>query len=186
MCSAAGIPVTVSDKTLSRISRRTDCWAAGVFAKWSDELDAAADHVVLVQPRDMGNLGTIMRTMLAHDVRDLEIVGNACDVFDPRVVRSSMGALFQMRVAVIDSFTTYSSQFGRKSYCLMSDAATPLPAVSFSRPFSLVFGPEGEGLPPEYTSLGTPVRIPQSEAVDSLNLAVAVGIALYAATQSAV
>jgi TrmH family RNA methyltransferase len=95
-----------------------------------------------------------------------------------------MGALFRTHVAAFASPGEYRAAIGREPYCFLSDAPTALPAVAFARPFSLVFGNEGEGLPPEYAALGEPVRIPQSDAVDSLNLAVAVGIGLYAATQS--
>lgn len=66
---------------------------------------------------------------------------------------------------------------------MMTDGRVDLAQVAFHPPYALVFGPEGAGLGPEYHDLGTSVRIPQSSRVDSLNLAVAVGIALYAATR---
>ena len=46
-------------------------------------------------------------------------------------------------------------------------------------PFTLVFGNEGSGLPPEFARYGQPVRIESNDRVDSLNLAVAAGIAIY-------
>jgi tRNA G18 (ribose-2'-O)-methylase SpoU len=61
----------------------------------------------------------------------------------------------------------------------MTDGSTPLPEAIFEPPIGLVFGSESAGLPEEYHGHGTSVCIPQSEAVDSLNLAVSVGIALY-------
>jgi TrmH family RNA methyltransferase len=179
-CAERGIEVIVSDRTLNRIARRTDCWAVGVFRKYQADLDPEADHVVLVNPNDMGNVGTVVRTMLACGVADLAVVRPACDLFDPRVVRASMGAFFQMRHAHFGSFGEYLQQFPRESYCFMPDAGQDLPGVQFCRPFALVFGSEGEGLPEEYRAVGTSVRIPQTDAVDSLNLAVSVGIALYA------
>ena len=51
--------------------------------------------------------------------------------------------------------------------------------------YSLIFGNEATGLPASFASLGQPVRIPQSDAIDSLNLSVAVSIAAYAFTQEA-
>jgi len=45
--------------------------------------------------------------------------------------------------------------------------------------FALIFGNEASGLPADFTTLATPVYIPQSSAVDSLNLSVATSLALY-------
>ncbi len=180
-CAERGVEVIVSDRTLSRIARRTDCWAAGVFRKYHADLSPEADHVVLVSPNDMGNVGTVIRTMLASGVADLAVVGPACDLFDPRVVRASMGAFFRVRHARFGSFGEYLERFPREPYCFMPAGGSDLPDVQFRHPFALVFGGEGEGLPEEYRSVGTGVRIPQTHAVDSLNLAVSVGIALYEA-----
>ena len=46
-------------------------------------------------------------------------------------------------------------------------------------PFSLIFGNEASGLPPEFAKMGTSVLIPQTREVDSLNLSVSVGIGVY-------
>ncbi len=182
MCESHNIEVIVSDRTLARIAGRTQCWAAGVFRKWEEPLAADADHVVLVNPTDMGNLGAVVRTMLAFEVRDLALVRPACDAFDPRTVRASMGAIFQARVEYFDTFAAYAARFEHAAYPFVSAAGTPLPQAQFTRPFALIFGSEGEGLPEEFRRIGTPVSIPQSNAVDSLNVSTAAGIALYAAT----
>jgi TrmH family RNA methyltransferase len=65
----------------------------------------------------------------------------------------------------------------------MLDASVPL-AQALERGVSprrtLIFGNEGRGLPPEFADIGQPVRIPSSDKVDSLNLAIAAGIGIYA------
>jgi TrmH family RNA methyltransferase len=184
-CRERGIEVIVSDRTLNRVSGQTHCWAAGVFRKFGAPLDPAANHVVLVSPDDMGNVGTTIRTMLALGTPDLAVVGPACDVFDPRVVRASAGAIFQARFEGFGSFEEHLQRFPRHVYCLMSDGRAALPDVRFEEPWALVLGNEGAGLPARFHDLGTSVRIPQSDAVDSLNLSVAAAIALYAATRRA-
>ena len=52
--------------------------------------------------------------------------------------------------------------------------------TTFSEPYSLIFGNEGAGLDEAYKDISESVRIPQSGDVDSLNLSIAVGVALYA------
>ena len=113
-----------------------------------------------------------------------EFVTPAVDLHAPRTLRAAMGATFQLRFEHFDGIDAYRTRFGRHHlYPLMTDGEVDLPQVAFHRPYTLIFGPEGAGLDPEYHALGTSVRIPQSGRIDSLNLAVSVGIALYAATR---
>jgi len=69
-------------------------------------------------------------------------------------------------------------------YPFMTNGAVLLPDAVFKPPFTLVFGNESSGLPEFYRNLGTSVTIPQSKAIDSLNLSVAIGIALYGASHN--
>ena len=187
-CAALNVRTETADRALERISRKENCYAALVFDKFSSALDPQKNHVVLVNPSDMGNLGTILRACLGFTLPDLAIIRPAADVFDPRVVRASMGALFSMRVALYDSFEEYRAQHhGHALYPFMLDGSLPLPQArkAAKAPYALVFGNEATGLPASFASLGQPVRIPQSDAIDSLNLSVAVSIAAYAFTQEA-
>ncbi len=179
-----GIRVETADRVLSRISGKENCHAAAVFAKFEDRLDPECPHVVLHQPGDSGNAGTILRTALGLGVRDLAMIRPCVDLFDPRTVRASMGSLFRMRVRVYDSFETYRQEMGERAYYpFMLDASVPLGEAlrdGVPRRRTLIFGNEGRGLPPEFAKVGRPVRIPSNDQVDSLNLAIAAGIGIYA------
>lgn len=184
LCAQHNIPCAEDDRTVERLEPREDTYALGVFEKYAPRLHPQANHVVLVNPSDMGNLGTILRTMLAFSVDNLALIRPAADIFDPRVVRASMGALFQVAFAYFDRFEEYRAAFGGHAlYPFMTDGSTPIQQVTFRPPFALIFGNESAGLPAAYHEIGTSVAIPHSRAVDSLNLAVAVGIALYESTQ---
>ena len=65
----------------------------------------------------------------------------------------------------------------------MTDGEKKLKEVIFAKPYSLVFGGESSGLSKEYRKYGEVVTIPQSDLVDSLNLSIAAGIAMYSASQ---
>lgn len=182
LCWAASVPTETADRTLQRLGARDNEHAVGVFRKFDAPLEADAGHVLLYRPGDMGNLGAIMRTMLAFDVPDLAIIAPSADVFHPKVVRASMGGVFQMRFETFAGLDAYRSRFGRRLYALTTESGTALPGAEFSRPWTLMLGGEGPGLPDEYVRAGERVRIPQSGRVDSLNLAVAAGVALYEAT----
>lgn len=187
LASSLGVRVEEADRALSRISGKENCFAAAVFTKFRDDPDPAKPHVVLHRPGDSGNVGTILRTALGFGVEDVVLIRPCADPFDPKTVRASMGSLFSLRVRLYDSFEDYRAAFpARRLYPFMLDASLPLGEVLRARPsspYSLIFGNEGAGLPPEFARCGQPVRIESNARVDSLNLAIAAGIAIYAFTR---
>ena len=188
LAEARHVRVEEADRALSRISGKENCWAAAVFAKFQDTLLPSAPHVVLHNPGDSGNAGTILRTALGLGIEDIALIRPCVDVFDPRVVRASMGSLFRLRVHVYDSFEAYRAQFpSRPLYPFMLDASVPLGEIrDVPETYSLIFGNEGSGLPAEFAALGQPVRIESNDKVDSLNLGVAAAIGIYAFTRRGV
>lgn len=188
LCRRHHVREEVADKALSRISGKQNCFAAVVFEKWQSELAPAAPHVVLHHPMDEGNLGTIQRTLLGLGIRDIAVIRPAADVFDPRVVRATMGAVFSLRVKYYEDFSLYRMEHPAHAlYPFMLDGAVLLEqaVAQVQRPYALVFGNEGSGLPPEFAQLGQAVRIPHSNEIDSLNLSIAVGIGAYAFVHAA-
>ncbi len=179
LCATRNIPFETNDRAVERLSHKGNVYVFGVFDKYGAPLQRGANHLLLVNPSDNGNLGTIARTMLAFGMRDLALLEPAVDIFNPHVVRASMGATFALRFGYFSSLGAYRRAFSHTLYPFMLDAATSLQDVHFSSPYTLVFGPEGAGLPPDYAEVGESVVIPQSPLVESLNLAVAVGIVLY-------
>jgi TrmH family RNA methyltransferase len=181
LCDDARIPISVDDKLVERIGARENAYAVGVFHKYNTALVPEANHVVLVNPSDMGNLGTALRTLLGFGFQNLAVVKPAADIFDPRVVRASMGALFQVNFAYFETFDDYRDDYSHKRYLFMTNGEIELKEAHFESPFALVFGSESSGLPDDYRSLGTSVTIPHGSAIDSLNLSIAIGIGLYEA-----
>jgi len=179
ICQKEEVPVHINDKAVSRLTNRGNDYAIGIFQKRSPSLDHQSDHVVLVNPRGMGNLGTIMRAMIGFGFRDLAVIEPAADIYDPKVVRASMGAFFQINTATFSNFEIYRKMSSRHIYPTMTDGEVTLDNVSFQSPFAVVFGNESSGLDRSYHNIGTSVRIPHSKAIDSLNLALAVGVTLY-------
>ena len=179
---ALGVRVEEADRALARISGKDNCYAAAVFSKFSDNPDGAKPHVVLHNPGDGGNVGTILRTALGLGIEDVILIRPCVDVFDPKTVRASMGSLFSLRVKVYDRFGEYREAFpDRKLYPFMLDASVPLGEALKDVPpvWTLVFGNEGSGLPKEFARYGQAVRIESNDRVDSLNLAIAAGIGIY-------
>lgn len=183
LCGEKHIRVETADKALARLSGKDNCFAAAVFEKKQAVLRPETDHVVLHHPADMGNLGTILRAALGFGYTDIALILPCTDVYHPHVVRSSMGALFSLRVREYPDFETYRAEFpGRALYPFMLDGSVTLEAAvkkAGGAPVSLIFGNEGAGLPADFGAVGTPVRIEHSGEIDSLNLAVAAAIGMY-------
>ncbi|MGN0312770.1 MAG: TrmH family RNA methyltransferase [Lachnospiraceae bacterium] len=186
LCEKYGIPYEINRKDVEKIRDKENCLSIGVFEKYDEDLKGTPGHIVLVNPSDMGNMGTIIRTAIGFGIRDLAIIEPAVDIFNPKVVRSSMGALFQMRFHRYCEFEQYAEEFpDRSCYPFMLKGAMDLQEFKPDKhkEFSLIFGNEATGLPDEYALKGQSIRIRHQDTIDSLNLSMAVGIALYEFTK---
>lgn len=183
-CRDAGIEVLYTDKIFHVLSQKENCYVIGEFRKFIGELQQEHPHIVLVNPSNAGNMGTIMRSALGFGLEQMAMIRPAVDAFDPKVVRASMGAIFSTEFCYFDSFAEYQKQFGtREMYPFMLDGASSLHRISPSGNFSLIFGNEATGLPAEFAEVGTSVLIPHSDRIDSLNLPIAASIAMYEMTK---
>ena len=180
MCKQHNIPLVQSDKPFNILSQKENCFVIGEFVKSTYKLDPNENHVVLVNPSNAGNLGTILRSMAGFGVTDLAIISPAVDIYDPKTVRSSMGALFHVNFVYYDKWEDYAKEAGDRAYYpFMLKAKSTLKQLSPAYPCSLVFGNEATGLPDSFLDIGTPVIIKHTDNIDSLNLPIAASIALY-------
>ena len=181
------ISVIQSSKPFNVLGAKNACLLIAEFKKTEQQITPSKNHLLLVNPSDAGNLGTIMRTALAFNIRDIAIIPPAVDHFDPKTVRASMGALFHLNIQIYPDFESYKQQnSGHTNYAFMlnKSAETILEASKHkSEPWTLVMGNESTGLPKEYGELCKAVYIPQSDDVDSLNLSIATALALYEFTK---
>ncbi len=181
-CAALGVREEIADRVLRRESKKDNCFAGLVFEKYEIDPNPCECHAVLCQISDSGNVGTALRSLIGFGIHDVALIRPCVDVFDPHVLRASMGAFFKMRVRTFDSFDDYRALYpNRTLYPFMLDGAKTLNEVAAHavKPYSLVFGNEASGLPKHFATLGQSVFIPQSDEIDSLNLAVAVSVGAY-------
>lgn len=182
LCREHNIPLRVADKQIARLSDKENVFVIGVFEKYEQELDTGKSQIVLVNPSNMGNLGTILRTAVGFGIYDIALISPAADVFHPKVVRSSMGALFRLRHQYFGDFAAYrAANPAQEVFTFMLNGKKQLTVTECPKPklFSLVFGNEAAGLDDSYLDVGTSVIIPQSPDVDSLNLTIAVGVGMF-------
>lgn len=189
-CEKANAKMIYCDRQIEKVRDKESCIVLGVFKKYHCKLDHNDNHVVLVNPSDTGNLGTIIRSCVGFGITNLAIVEPAVDIFHPKVVRASMGALFRMKFEYFPSFRQYFQEYGdeREHYPFMLNGKYPLGTFEHpdNKAYSLIFGNEASGLDADYLNLGKSVVIPHTQAIDSLNLSLATGIGIYEFCRSAV
>ncbi len=175
-----GVKTEVSEKPFNILNAKGNCFVIGEFNKFAAPIRAEKNHIVLVNPSDGGNLGTIMRDVAAFDCADLAVIKPAVDPFDPKTVRASMGAVFDINFETFDSFEQYLSRAGEREIVPFMLGGEKFGAKTFAREktYSLVFGNEATGLDKAFEKYGA-VMIEQSKKVDSLNLSTAVAVAMY-------
>lgn len=129
---------------------------------------------------DPGNLGTILRTAAAAGA-DVVILAPGCvDPYNPKVLRSGMGAHFRVPLAR-QAWPDIAAEYGHLAVYL-ADAASDLPyyAVDWRQPAGLIIGGEARGAETQARQLArATIAIPMSNAVESLNAAMAAGVILF-------
>ena len=167
------------DRVINKISNKENCFVVGVFKKFNGK-SSSDKHIVLVNPSDAGNMGTIMRTMLGFDITNLIVVRPCVDVFNPKVVRASMGAIFSLNIEEFENIDEYLKSNQNKKYFFMLNGKKILGNFknTFEK-FDLVFGNEASGLPEHLLNVDESVVIQHSKNIDSLNLPISVAMAIY-------
>lgn len=192
------IEIINSTKQVEALSNKDNCYLITVFKKYKCSL-TNGNHIVLVSPSDSGNLGTIIRTMLGLNITNLAIIENgknttnqielnksntSLDIFNPKVIRASMGSIFNINIQVFHTFKEYTKTTNNTLFAFCLDGAKYLSETKqTSKPFSLIFGNEATGLPKEICDDCEKVKIEQSDKIDSYNLAVSVAIGAYQFTK---
>jgi TrmH family RNA methyltransferase len=189
-CDKFHIPHSINDHKIKSLAPKENTSVIAVYSKFETELELTKPHVVLVSPTNMGNLGMIIRTMVAFNFHNLAIIRPAADIYDPKVSASSVGSLFQMNFQYFNTLQEYLSKYSKRDiYTFIIDQAKDIRKVDFSKykdhqsTFSFVMGNEANGLSSADAALGEKILIPQFGNLNSLNLSIATSIALWEASR---
>lgn len=141
--------------------------------------DSRERAVYLHEVQDPGNLGTILRTLAWFDGFRCLLSPGSVDPFNPKVVRASMGALFHVPLETEVSLDALASRYQRIA-CL-DTGGEAITSADFRHHDCYLFGNEARGVPVEALGELNAGRftIPGAGAVESLNLAAAVNMAVY-------
>lgn len=152
----------------------------------SDTIKNSGRYIVLHGLQDPGNVGTVIRTADAMGV-DAVIAVSSCDIFSPKVIRSTMGSLFRMKICTASADEVFKRlrETGTVSYAAVIDSdAVSLTDCRFEEGAAVFIGNEGNGLPAEITAqCDKKLTICMHGNVNSLNAATAASIIMWELTK---
>jgi TrmH family RNA methyltransferase len=135
-------------------------------------------------PEKPGNIGALLRTADAANVDAVIIANPKTDLYNPNIIRSSVGCLFTNQIAT--GSTTEIIQFLKENniaiYCAALQASADYHTQDFTKPTAIVVGAEATGLSDEWLENATQnIIIPMQGEIDSMNVSVVAGILIFEA-----
>ena len=135
-------------------------------------------------PEKPGNIGALLRTADAAKVDAVIIANPKTDLYNPNIIRSSVGCLFTNTIAT--GSTSEIIAFLKKNniniYCAALQASVHYDTIDFKKATAIVVGTEATGLSEEWLQNSTQnIIIPMQGEIDSMNVSVAAGILIFEA-----
>lgn len=139
--------------------------------------------IVLEDLRDPGNLGTIIRTAEGAGVTGIILSKASVDVFNPKVIRSTMGAIYRVPFVYVDSIADTICMLKERNITLYAThlhGAVFYDDVEYGNRTAVMIGNEANGITEESAmAADTRIKIPMEGQVESLNAGVATAIMMY-------
>ena len=183
--------VVVTHAILEKISRRDNPQTVlGVFDQAYAPLESliptsAPCWVALEQVRDPGNLGAIIRTADAAGCGGVILIGDCVDPYSVEAVRATMGSVFAVSITktTAEAFVAWRRSWPGSVVGTRLDATVSHRSAVMQKPVLVLMGNEQAGLTNQLAAVcDVNVKIPMRGRADSLNLAIATGVMVYAAT----
>ena len=143
--------------------------------------------MVLENLQDPGNLGTIVRTAEGAGVTGILMTGDCCDIYNPKVIRSTMGSIYRVPFAYTDDLHGVLKDWKNKGiglYAAHLKGTLSYDQEDYKKPSAFLIGNESKGLTTETADLADHyIRIPMLGKVESLNAAVASCVLMFEAAR---
>lgn len=147
-----------------------------------------AHPLVLVAeaPEKPGNIGALLRTADAAGIDAVYIANPKTDLYNPNIIRSSVGTVFTVPIFMGSSeeIRSHLQQQGFAMYCAALTASQPYDQVSYKGRTAIVVGTEDTGLSPTWLKASTQnIIIPMQGKIDSMNVSVSAAILIFEAVR---
>ena len=150
------------------------------------DLKLSENPLILVAeaPEKPGNIGALLRTADAANLDAVIIANPKSDLYNPNIIRSSVGCLFTNQIATgtTDEIITFLKERKIAIYCATLQNSTSYHTQDYTTPTALVVGTEATGLTEEWRKAATQnIIIPMQGEIDSMNVSVAAAILIFEA-----
>lgn len=181
-----GVPESIMERVCIRGTDSTAIAIAPMYSLELSKLPTPSNGLFVVADgfEKPGNLGTVLRSADAAGASGVIVCDEVTDLFNPNVVRASLGTVFCVPVArtTHSELVQWSRNHGISLVVASPESTTPYTHVDFTTSVGLVIGNEARGLGDEWSdSANEEVSIPQMGKVDSLNAAMAATVMLFEA-----
>ncbi len=151
-----------------------------------EALHLRSNPIILVAeaPEKPGNIGALLRTADAADLDAILVANPKSDLYNPNIIRSSVGCVFTTQIGVGTSrqVIQFLKTNNIKIFCAALTASTSYTHVNFSGPTAIVVGTEATGLSKEWlNSADQNIIIPMQGEIDSMNVSVSAAILIFEA-----
>lgn len=177
--------VYVTEKVFKTLTQVTNPQGIIAIVKKSNKMDINYDEdiiVVLDDVQDPGNLGTILRTVDSIGLKQIIVSKGTADVYNPKVVRSTMGAIFRVNVIEKENIKKAIEEMQKNQYKLvvtLLQTENKIYDIDYNKKV-IVMGNEANGVEKDIQEMAdVKVKIPMLGKTESLNVSVATGIILY-------
>lgn len=178
--------ISVSNKVFNIITQVTN--PQGIMAIIEKNAqDAQIDYsqdiiVVLDDVQDPGNLGTILRTVDSIGLNQIIVSKGTADAFNSKVVRSTMGAIFRIKIIEVENLAQEIKEMRKHHFKLMVTSLqtkNSIYDIDFNKKI-IVIGNEANGVSKEIQDMADEkAKIPMLGRTESLNASVAAGVVMY-------
>lgn len=167
---------SISSNELAQLSTlKTPNKLIAVFKRRNQQTDSTKKGIVLDGVQDPGNLGTILRIADWFGVSQIICSHETVDVYNPKVIQASMGAIYRINVVYTDLYN-FLSNTNQPSYAALLDG-TDFQKVSFEENALLIMGNEGKGIHNELLPfIQHRITIPKIGQAESLNVGTATAV----------
>ena len=140
--------------------------------------------LVAEAPEKPGNIGALLRTADAANVDAIIIANPKTDIYNPNIIRSSVGCIFTNQIATgsTSQIIEYLNQNNIDIYCAALQASLNYHTQNYTKASAIVVGTEATGLSNQWLENATQnIIIPMQGQIDSMNVSVAAGILIFEA-----
>ena len=166
--------------SLSSLPSKVDI--IGICKIVDNELDLSSNILILDNIQDPGNLGAIIRSAVAFNLKNIILSNDSVDLYNTKVLRSSQGMNFHLNI-VRDDITKVINELKNNDYVVYgTDVINGIDVKSIKNDgkYAIIMGNEGNGISPIVKSLvDKNIYIKMNENCESLNVAVSASIILY-------